>query len=142
MIPRTRTRNLKSKGSAARNLLFLILLFDVVAVLAHLWGRVQIDFSMRRNQKLLDRKHRVQAEIDGLSAELDNLKSYQRIASLAKAQGLQFVSSDRLEDLPVDMRGLRRPDFHEEGGVALAGIGAFHRPPALDEIRVGENDVR
>jgi cell division protein FtsL len=130
MVHRHRPLIRKQKPSSGRRgvyrgLLTLIILLDVAIVLAHLWGRVQINFIVRRNEQLEEKKRKLQAEIDDLSAQINNMKSYQRIVKLAKEQGLVFVSTDQLEDLPVDLKNIRRPDSREQSGVAYAGLVLF-----------------
>ena len=140
--PQVRSRA-KASGTPNRRglyplLLILLVSFDSAAVLAYLWGRVQIDFAVRQNDKLLEQRRRIQDEIDQLSVRIDNLKSYQRIASLAKTQGLLFVPSERLEDLPVDLRGMRAPDTRGADGFALAGMALFESvgaPTRRDDVR-------
>jgi hypothetical protein len=123
----------------------LILALDAVFILCHLWGRVQIDFAMRANQKLSARRQRLQAEVADQSARNEKLRSYDRISGLASLMGLESVSSDRLEHLPVDMRGLDRPDPSGGTDIALAGMASFmSRPRSLERQRSlsGEGDVR
>jgi hypothetical protein len=139
MIPKPRSPS--PHRGAYRALLTLILLFDILIVLVHLWGRVQIDFTMRKNGRLLEKKRMLQAEVDDLSAQIDNMKSCQRIVNLAKEQGLVFVSANRLEDLPVDLNDIRRPDSRRETGVAYAGMAFFDLKPQTSDS-AGRADVR
>jgi hypothetical protein len=135
----------KSKPQAQprvyRALLSLIFLIDVIIILVHLWGRVQIDFTMRRNEERLDRKRMLQAEIAGLSVQIDNMKSYQRISALAREQGLEPVSAERLQDLPVDLRHLRRPEPERPPVVVYAGLIPF-RLRSQPSDTAGGRDVR
>ncbi|MBN2200385.1 hypothetical protein JW777_00355 [bacterium] len=119
----------KSRGGQ----ITLILILDAAFILLHLWGRVQIDFAVRANQKLSARCQRLQADVDDLSARNEKLRSYERISGLAKLMGLESVSSDRLEHLPVDLRGLDRPDPSAGSGVALAGMAFFGSRPNSQE---------
>lgn len=126
-------------------LITLILVVDAAFILLHLWGRVQIDFAVRANQKLSSRRQRLQAEVADLSARNERLRSYDRISGLANLMGLESVSSDRLEHLPVDLRGLHRPDASAGSGVALAGMafwGSRPSPPEQKGTRSGGADVR
>jgi hypothetical protein len=123
----------------------LILALDAAFILFHLWGRVQIDFAMRANQKLSASRQRLQAEVADLSARNEKLRSYDRISGLASLMGLESVSSDRLEHLPVDMRGLERPDPSGGTDVALAGMASFKsrpRAPERQDPLSGRGDVR
>ncbi len=131
----------KSRGG----LITLILILDAAFILFHLWGRVQIDFAVRANQKLSSRRQRLQAEVADHSARNERLRSYERISGLAKLMGIESVSSDRLEHLPVDLRGLDRPDPSDGSGVALAGMASFGsrlNPPGRKGMRTGGADVR
>lgn len=150
MNPRANNRPLQKQRrpgptKSLGGLITLILILDTAFILFHLWGRVQIDFSVRANQKLSSRRQRLQAEVADLSARNERLRSYERIAGLANLMGLESVSSDRLEHLPVDLRGLDRPDASAGSGVALAGMTSFgSRPksPELKGTRSGGADVR
>ena len=123
--PLIRKSKSQAKPRIYRALLALIFLIDVIIVLVHLWGRVQIDFAMRRNEGRLYRKRMLQAEIAELSVQIDNMKSYQRIAALAREQGIEPVSAERLQDLPVDLRHLRRPEPERKSAVVYAGLVPF-----------------
>ncbi len=150
MNPRANNRPLQNQRRPGRTnsrggLITLILILDAAFILFHLWGRVQIDFAVRANQKLSARRQRLQAEIADLSARNERLRSYDRISGLANLMGLESVSSDRLEHLPVDLRGLDRPDASAGGGVALAGMASFGGRPSPAKpagTRPGGRDVR
>lgn len=133
------------RADSRGGLITLILVLDAAFILFHLWGRVQIDFAVRANQKLSSRRQRLQAEVADLSARNERLRSYERISGLANLMGLESVSSDRLEHLPVDLRGLERPDASAGSGVALAGMASFGSRPSPAKpagTRPGGPDVR
>jgi len=106
--------------------LFLFLGFGLFVL--YLWGKVQIDFAVRKNAKLKQGCMALQHEIDDLQIDLNNLKSYQRITKLAQEQGLVFLPPDRIEDLPVDLSGLKPERSDESNDVVLAGISVFNIP--------------
>jgi hypothetical protein len=129
MNPRSNRPLSRSRGSArkpgGRGLVTLILVCDAVFVLVHLWGRVQIDFALRANQRLTNRRSRLQAEVADLAARNEKLKSYDRISGLARLMGLESVSSDRLDHLPVDLRGVDRSEPSGRTDAVLAGMAWF-----------------
>jgi hypothetical protein len=131
----------KSSPRPYRAILSLIFVIEVIMVLVHLWGRVQIDFAMRRHEEQLARKRGLQAEIAELSAQIDNMKSYQRIAVLAREQGLEPVSAGQLQDLPVDLRHLRRSGPERTPAVVYAGLLPF-RLKSQPSDTAGGPDVR
>ena len=122
-------------------LLALIFSIELVMILVHLWGRVQIDFAAGRNDRLLDRRRMLQAEIAGWTVQIDNMKSYQRIEAVARQQGLEPVSAERLRDLPVDLKNLRPVRSAKGPAVVYAGmipLGSKSEPPDT----AGAPDVR
>jgi hypothetical protein len=94
-------------------------------ILVHLWGRVQIDFAVRGNDQLRDRRRMLQAKLAERSVEIDAMKSYQRIAAEARRQGLEPVSAERLQDLAVDLRNLRPPRSRSGPVAVYAGMLPF-----------------
>lgn len=135
----------KSRSSADSRvyhaLLSLIFSLELIMILVHLWGRVQIDFAAGRNDQLLERKRMLQAEIAEWTVEIDNLKSYQRIAAAARQQGLEPVSAERLRDLPVDLKNIRPLRSPKGPAVMYAGMipfGSKSEPPDT----VGAPDAR
>ncbi len=91
----------RSKG---RFILFGMVAFVLVAF--YLWGKVQVDFVLRGNDRLEQKKRALQRELNDLRMQVNAMKSYQRITELAKKQGMVFVSANRLAELPVDLEGL------------------------------------
>jgi hypothetical protein len=139
--PLIRKSRSQAEPRVYRALLSLIFFIDVIMILAHLWGRVQIDFTMRRNEEWLGRKRRLQAEIADLSVQIDNMKSYQRIAALAREQGLEPVSAGRLQDLPVDLKHLHRAEPNRPAAVVYAGLMPFRLKSQPSDTAAGP-DVR
>jgi hypothetical protein len=75
----------------------------------YLWGKIQIDFAVRKNAGLERQYQSLQHDIDNLRVDINTLKSYQRITDTAQEQGLVFLEPDRIDELPVDLSGLK-PD--------------------------------
>jgi hypothetical protein len=126
----------KSKSSADsrayRGILSLIFSIEAIMILVHLWGRVQIDFAVRRNDQLSDRRRMLQAKLAERTVEIDALKSYQRVAAEARRLGLEPVSAERLQDLAVDLRNLRQPGSRSGPAAVYAGMlpfGMKHETP-------------
>ena len=103
-----------------------LLFFGFVAfvmVAFYLWGSVQIDFNMRENDRLENKRQTLQREVDDLYIQVNKFKSYQRVVELARKQGMVFLSASRLEKLVVDMDGIEYRAEGEEYKVNYAGIG-------------------
>ena len=89
-----------------------IILFGVVGfviVLFYLWGKVQINLVLQKNDNLKRRERALQLEIDDLRSQIDAMKSYKRIVELAQKQGLIPLSPSRVAELQVDMKGIELP---------------------------------
>lgn len=114
----------KNRGAVSRHRGGLVLSFVVgfVMVAFYFWGRVQIDFVLRGNDRLEQRKRAFQRELDELRVQVNAMKSYQRIVDLAKKRGMVFVSASRLAELPVDMRGVETPLNMQEYELQYAGF--------------------
>jgi hypothetical protein len=105
----------------------IFLFFGLILFVLYLWGKVQIDFSVRKNADLRQACKILQHDIDDLHAEIDHLKSYPRITELAAEQGLMFPPPERIEDLSVDLDGLK-PNPREDGReMVLASLTTFSR---------------
>jgi hypothetical protein len=84
-----------------------------VLLVVFLWGQVQINFILLKNDALIEERKRVGKEVDELCSEIHTLRSAQRIAQLASRRGLEAASALQVQELPVDARGIRiesRPD--------------------------------
>jgi len=139
--PFVRKSGSSADSRAYRGLLTVIFSIELVMILVHLWGRVQIDFAAGRNDQLLDRKRMLQADIAECTVQIDNMKSYQRIAAEARRQGLEPVPAERLQDLPVDLKNLRptRPPK----GPAVVYAGMFPLEPKTEKPdTAGASDAR
>jgi len=99
----------KKKGTSAetRGGFTLLGIVGFVLIMFYFWGRVQIDFILRQNDQLRQEKQSVQRELDELLVQVNTMKSYQRIVSLAEERGMVFPSTSNLEVLPVDLTGIR-----------------------------------
>ena len=86
----------------------------------YLWGKIQIDFAVRKNAGLQRRCESVLHDIDDLRVEINTLKSYQRVTDMAREQGLVFLEPDQIEVLPVDLSGLKHNPESPALGTVLA----------------------
>jgi len=107
----------------------LFTLFSLILFLVYLWGKVQIDFAVRKNAELLRDCRNFQHDIDVLRADIDALKSYQRITVLAQERGMVFLAPDRIEDLSVDLSGLKPGWKPNAEGLDLAEVKPSGSPP-------------
>jgi hypothetical protein len=130
--PSLRKSRSSADSRAYRGLLSLIFSIEILMILVHLWGRVQIDFAVRRNDHLNDRKRMLQAKLAERTVEIDALKSYQRVSAEARRLGLEPVSAERLQDLAVDLEDLRAPRPRSGPAAVYAGMlpfGMKHETP-------------
>ena len=103
--------------------MILLMGFSFVALIAfYLWGKVQIDFVLRENQRLDRKKKSVQRVVDDLRIQVDALKHYQRIVELAKEQGMEFLSASQLDELTVDLNDVKDRRRIEDSDVRYAGF--------------------
>jgi hypothetical protein len=93
----------------------------VILFLVFLWGQVQINFILLKNDELIEERKRVGKEVDELCSEIHTLRSSQRIAQLAGRRGLEAASADQVLDLPVDAKGIRIESRSDEK-VAFADL--------------------
>jgi cell division protein FtsL len=86
---------------------FIFVAFIAFIIAAfYLWGKVQIDFVIRENDVLEQKKRELQRKVDDLRVQINRKKEYQRIVSLAKKHGMVFLSPENMAELPIDMSGL------------------------------------
>lgn len=91
-----------------------------------LWGKVQIDFRLRRNEELKIQRDRLKSEVVHLRLQISTKKRYQRIVHLAQEQGLVFISTGRLKNLEVEMPGNREPVIaRPESYASIAPVKLF-----------------
>jgi hypothetical protein len=83
-------------------------------VLIFLWGQVQINFILLKNDGLIEDKRRVEREVDELRLQIHTLQSSQRISQAAARRGLGAVKAGQIEELPVDAKGIRRENRSDE----------------------------
>jgi len=91
----------------------------------YLWGKVQIDFVLRDNDKLAYQKKILLQEIKDLQVQIEALQSYQRIVRLAKKQGLVFVSPMQRSVLTVQTDGTQDPTYKKSSDVKCAGLASL-----------------
>lgn len=99
--------NKKGTAAEARGGFTLLGIVGFVLIMFYFWGKVQIDFILRNNDQLRQEKQTLQRELDELRVQVNTMKSYQRIVSLAEERGMVFPSTSNLEYLPVDLNGIR-----------------------------------
>jgi cell division protein FtsL len=85
------------------------LFIGFILFIFHLWGKVQIDFEYRKNQKFNADKLKLEEEIKQLRVQIHSLESYQRITEQAARQGMVFLSPSQIRELPVDLEGIKSP---------------------------------
>jgi hypothetical protein len=93
----------------------------VMLTLVFLWGQVQMNFIMLKNDDLIEERKRISREVDELCSEIHTLRSAQRIAQLAARRGLEAASAAQVQELPVDASGIRIENRSDEK-VAFADL--------------------
>ena len=100
----------------------LFFLSVLALTVLYLWGRVQIDFMIRDNDRLSRERLHLQHAVDDLRVEVSTKKGYQRIVTLAKEQGMVFVLASRIQELPVDLDGIGPIPEADDVKIQLAGF--------------------
>ena len=113
-------RRKKSSQGKYRTILFWFI--ASIMICFYLWGTVQIDFMLRQNDSLKQKKQILQNEIDDLHVQLNTLSSYQRIVTYAKKSGMVFLSVNHKKELPVDLKDVDTDLDAEEYGLRYAGF--------------------
>jgi len=115
-------RKQRGRESSGRpRMVVFFFLASVGMIVLYLWGRVQIDFVIRDNDRLGGECQRLQYVVDDLRVEVSALKGYARIVGRAKERGMVFVSAARIRELPVDLEGIGPAP--EVGGLTVQYAG-------------------
>jgi hypothetical protein len=122
---RNRFQDDKDRHPGNNGIFLMIVLSSVMMSIFYLWGKIQIDLILRENGHLEQERQSIQHEIDDLQVRIDGLKGYQQIVQKAKILGLDFVSPERIEELPVDLQGLDHVIPQEENRLQYAGVEPF-----------------
>ena len=116
----------KSSSNRSESSPFVLVGFLSLVILGfYLWGKVQIDFVLRNNDKLAHQKKILEQDIKDLQVQIEALRSYQRIVGLAKKQGLVFVSPTRRGVLSVQTDGSTNPMQKHTSDVKCAGLASL-----------------
>lgn len=123
MTTSQKTKSQKSSGKQNGSSPFVLFGFISFVIFGfYLWGKVQIDFVLRENDRLTNQKKVLEQDIKDLQVQIEALRSYQRIVRLAKKQGLVFVSPTRRSVLSVQTEGSRHPTQKKTSDVKIAGM--------------------
>lgn len=116
----------KSASSSYGGGFVLLIFLGTIVTSFYLWGKVQIDFVLRENDQLNLKRQTVQRELDDLRAQVNALKRYERIVDLAKKRGMVPVTTSNLDQLSVDMKGLKTYSSEKELSLRYAGMGLMN----------------
>ena len=105
--------------------MFLIFL-GIIITSFYLWGKVQIDFVLRENDRLNLERQTAQRELDDLRAQVNALKRYDRIVELAKKWGMVPVTTSNLDQLTVDIEDLKTHPGERRLSLRYAGMGLMN----------------
>ena len=94
----------KRKRRSFNQLTTLILFLCTILILfiIHLIGKVNMDMVLIKNDELTARKKSLEKSMDELKVVINRKKSYKRIVSLAREQGLIFIPPAHISELEVD----------------------------------------
>jgi len=116
----------KSSQNRSGSSPFVLVGFLSLVILGfYLWGKVQIDFVLRDNDKLAYQKKILEQDIKDIQVQIEALRSYQRIVRLAKKQGLVFVSPTRRGVLTVQTDGSANSVQKQTSDVKCAGLASL-----------------
>jgi len=100
-----RKKGARTRRSSVYRWIPLLLITCFALVLLYLYGQVEIGLNIRTNGELTTENTALQQELDRLTADVNRLKSYPRIAKIVESVNLGPVSADRQGNLEVDLNG-------------------------------------
>ncbi len=102
----------------------VLFVFIVTIIISfYLWGKVQIDFVLRDNDRLKLDRQTLEREWNDLHIQVNALRRYDRIVEIAKQQGMVFVQKSNLDELSVDLEREKGNSKEKEISLRYAGIG-------------------
>ena len=99
-------RQYQNRRGRKKSRVKLLWFIGFVLVAVYLWGTVQIDFDLRQNDSLKQKKQNLQNEVNDLRIQVNALASYQRIVPLASEMGLVFLSANHKRELFVEWKDM------------------------------------
>jgi len=116
----------------------LCLIASFLLTVFFLGGRVEIGLMIRGNELLRNKNAVLQQDLDRFAAEINRLKSYPRIKSMAQSIALQPLSPDQIETLEVDLDGIFEMKWKRDA-FQYAGLFFFGAPARRPESGKGES---
>ena len=92
---------------------FLFLLFFSAVLVLYLLGSVEINLAILENDNLLKEKEDYVLKVNDLRMQINRMRSYQNISTLAKAQGLISVPAVMIDELTVDLNEPGKKSIHK-----------------------------
>ena len=92
---------------------FLFLVFFSVVLVLYLLGSVEINLAILENDNLLKEKEDYVLQVNDLRMQINQMRSYRNISTLAKAQGLIFVPAVMIDELAVDLNEPGKKSIHK-----------------------------
>lgn len=112
----------KRRSSSFRMLVLMLFFFVLLGF--YMWGSVQINLVILENDNLLSEKEIIMQQVNELRMQMNRMKSYQRIAPLARNMGLLPVPAVMLDEIAVDFEEQHKEK--KKSRVQYAGfIGAY-----------------
>lgn len=100
------THKSKNRFSRKKQRVRLLWFIGLIMIAFYLWGTVQIDFDLRENDSLEQKKQNLQDEVNDLRIQVNRLASYQRIVPIASEMGLVFLSANHKRELLIDWKNM------------------------------------
>lgn len=115
----------------------LCLIASFLLTVFFLGGRVEIGLMIRENDLLRNKNAVLQQDLDKIGAEINRMKSYPRIKSIAQNIALKPLSPGQVENLEVDLEGIYNMKWKRDA-FQYAGIFFFKIPGRKPEQVKGE----
>ncbi|MBN1893179.1 hypothetical protein JW906_01740 [bacterium] len=122
MTTRDRHKRRQRAAGGPGGIWILVAILSSILLVFYLWGKVQVDIVLQDTDRLESEKKAILREIDGLKIEIEAMKSSQKISAMAMRQGMVYLSSASVEELEVDLDGVRMQAEIRKNDLTLAGM--------------------
>jgi len=102
--------------------LFAFVMFFMVLLSLYMWGSVQINLIIVENDSLAAERDLITQQVNDLRMQVNQKRSYQHIAPLARKMGLIPVPAVMIDEIAVDTEAPKVPE-PRRAGVQYAGVG-------------------
>ena len=101
----------------------MFVFFITIVISFYHWGKVQIDFVLRENDRLKQERQTLEQEWNDLRLQVNALRRYDRIVEMAKQQGMVSLQKSNMAELPVELKRQKGNKKEMEPSLRYAGFG-------------------